>query len=68
MKGETFSADRMAEEYLAYLFKNEPTTDTRRIASWLGLLILGIEKIKSKWWVSPYSSTLLRGTRPTLQT
>jgi hypothetical protein len=43
MKGETFSADRMAEEYLAYLFKNRAQDrHVRRVASWLGLLILGM--------------------------
>ena len=53
MKGETFSADRMAEEYLAYLFKSRANDrHVRRVASWLGLLILGVEKIKRKWWVS----------------
>jgi len=53
MKGETFSADRMAEVYLAYLFNNKANNrHIRRVASWLGLLILGIAKIKDKWWVS----------------
>ena len=53
MKGEDFSADRMAEEYLAYLVKNRAEDrHVRRVASWLGLLILGIEKVKTRWWVS----------------
>lgn len=52
-KGEAFSADRMAEEYLAYLFNNRADDrHVRRVASWLGLLVLGIEKIKDRWWVS----------------
>jgi hypothetical protein len=53
MKGETFSADRMAEEFLAYLFKNRANDrHVRRVASWLGLLILGVDKVKDRWWVS----------------
>ena len=53
MKGENFSADRMSDEYLNYLFQAKADNrHVRRIASWLGLLILGIEKIKDKWWVS----------------
>jgi hypothetical protein len=51
--GEDFSADRMAELFLAYLFKNRANDrHVRRVASWLGLLILGVEKIKDKWWLS----------------
>ncbi len=51
--GENFSADRMAELFLAYLFKNRANDrHVRRVASWLGLLILGVEKIKDKWWLS----------------
>jgi hypothetical protein len=53
MKGEDFSAERMAEAYLAYLFRNKADSPhMRRVASWLGLLILGVEKIKDRWWVS----------------
>ncbi len=53
MKGEEFSADRMAEEYLAYLFSEKAgNRHVRRVASWLGLLILGVEKIADRWWVS----------------
>lgn len=53
MKGETFSADRMATVYLDYLFEEKSEArHVRRVASWLGLLILGIEKIKDRWWVS----------------
>jgi hypothetical protein len=53
MKDKDFSAERMAEVFLAYLFRNK-TDDrhVRRVASWLGLLILGIEEIKDIWWVS----------------
>ena len=53
MTDEDLSAEHMAEVYLAQLFRNK--TDNphlRLVASWLGLLILGIEKIKDIWWVS----------------
>ncbi len=53
MKGEAFSAERMTEVYLAYLFENYPDNrHIRRIAGWLGLLILGIEELKDRWWIS----------------
>lgn len=53
MKGEDFSADRMANEYLDYLFREKADArHVRRVASWLGLLVLGIESIKDRWWVS----------------
>jgi hypothetical protein len=52
-KGEAFSADHMAETFLNYLFKNmADARHVRRVASWLGLLILGVEKIKDRWWIS----------------
>jgi len=51
--GEDFSADRMAELFLAYLFESRANDrQVRRVASWLGLLILGADKIKDKWWFS----------------
>ena len=53
MKDEDFSAERMAEISLAKLFRNRvDSPHLRRIASWLGLLVLGVEKIKDRWWVS----------------
>jgi hypothetical protein len=53
MKDEDLSAERMAEISLAKLFHNRADSPhLRRIASWLGLLILGVEKIKDRWWVS----------------
>jgi hypothetical protein len=53
MKDEDFSAERMAEISLARLFRHKADSEhLRRVASWLGLLILGIEKIKDIWWVS----------------
>ena len=53
MKDEDFSAERMAEISLARLFRNRvDCKHLRRVASWLGLLVLGVEKIKDRWWVS----------------
>jgi hypothetical protein len=53
MEGEDFSAERMAEAYLTYLFgKKADSLHLRRVAPWLGLLILGVEKLKDRWWVS----------------
>jgi hypothetical protein len=53
MRGEDFSADRMADVYLAYLFQEKADSrHVRRVASWLGLLILGVKKIADRWWVS----------------
>ncbi|HWA04599.1 MAG TPA: hypothetical protein VG819_13850 [Rhizomicrobium sp.] len=53
MNGEDFSSDRMAEVYLSYLFREKANNrHVRRVASWLGLLILGIEKLADRWWVS----------------
>ncbi len=50
MVGEDFSADRMADEFVNYLYdKYRGSRHVRRVASWLGLLILGLEKIKDKW-------------------
>jgi hypothetical protein len=53
MKDKDFSAERMAEISLAKLFRNRTDSpQLRRVASWLGLLVLGVEKIKDRWWVS----------------
>ncbi len=53
MKDQDFSAERMTEAVLAHLFRNNADNPhVRRVASWLGLLILGIEEIKDMWWVS----------------
>lgn len=52
MAGENFSADRMADAFVNYLFDEyKGSRHVRRIASWLGLLVLGVEKIKSTWWI-----------------
>jgi len=51
--GEDFSADRMADYFLTYLFKNRADDrHVRRVASWLDLIILGIENVKDQWWLS----------------
>ena len=47
------SAERIADHFVNYLFqKYQGTMHVQRIASWVGLLALGIEKIKSNWWES----------------
>ena len=53
MKDEDFSAEHMAEISLARLFRVKADSQhLRRVASWVGLLILGVEKIKDRWWLS----------------
>ena len=53
MSDEDFSAERMAEVYLAKIFPDQADNPhMRQVASWLGVLMLGVEKIKDKWWVS----------------
>lgn len=46
-----FSADRVAEHFVNYLFDDYPgdARHVRRVASWLGLLAMGIEKLKTSW-------------------
>ena len=52
MTGEDYSADRMADAFVNYLYDEyQGSRHVRRVASWLGLLILGIEKIKDRWWI-----------------
>jgi hypothetical protein len=48
---EHFSAERMTVEFVNQLHKMRAVPHVRRVAPWLGLLALGIEKIKDKWWV-----------------
>jgi hypothetical protein len=53
MKDKDFSAERMAEAYLAKLFPDKADNPhLRHVASWLGLLLLGVEEIKDRWWLS----------------
>lgn len=49
--GEDFSAERMAEHFVNYLFEGYAgnARHVRRVAAWLGLLALGIDKIKDNW-------------------
>lgn len=52
MTGENFSADRMADAFVNYLYEEyRGSRHVRRTASWLGLLVLGIERVKSRWWI-----------------
>jgi hypothetical protein len=46
-----FSAERMSEHFVNYLFEEYEggQRHVRRISAWLGLLALGIEKIKVTW-------------------
>ena len=47
----TLSASRIADHFINYLF-HDYTGDSRhvqRVASWLGLLVLGLEKLKVDW-------------------
>lgn len=49
-KMQNASADRLADEFVTYLF--EKYTDhrhVRRVASWIGLIVLGIEKVAQGW-------------------
>jgi hypothetical protein len=51
---EDFSAERMAEHFVNYLFEGYAgnARHVRRVAAWLGLLALGIDKIKDNWYGS----------------
>jgi hypothetical protein len=52
MYGDDFSADRMADEFVNYLFDQyQGSRHVRRVSAWLGLVILGIESIKETWWI-----------------
>lgn len=52
MVGENFTAERMADAFVNYLYDEyQGSMHVRRVASWLGLLVLGVEKIKDRWWI-----------------
>jgi len=52
MAGEDFSPERMADEFVNYLYDEyQGARHVRRVASWLGLLVLGIGQIKDRWWI-----------------
>jgi hypothetical protein len=46
-----FSAERMAEHFVNYMFEGYSghARHVRRVAAWLGFLTLGIDKIKDSW-------------------
>jgi len=48
---EDFSAERMAEHFVNYMFERYAgnARHVRRVAAWLGFLTLGIDKIKDNW-------------------
>lgn len=50
MASSSLSADQMADQFVNYLF-NQKDVDrhVRRVASWIGLIMLGIEKVKDSW-------------------
>jgi hypothetical protein len=48
---ENFSAERMAEHFVNYMFEGYAgnARHVRRVAAWLGFLTLGIDKIRDNW-------------------
>jgi hypothetical protein len=61
---KSFSAERMADEFLNYLFDEyEGSRHVRRVASWLGMMLLTIERIKDQWWVTRRQLLFERGER-----
>jgi hypothetical protein len=43
----------MADAFVNYLYDEyQGSRHVRGVASWLGLLVLGVEKIKDKWWLA----------------
>jgi hypothetical protein len=54
MTGQEFSAERLATAFVDYLYDEyQGSRHIRRVPSWLGLLVLGVEKIKSGDWHIP---------------
>ncbi len=52
MPGESFSPERMADAFVNYLYDEyQGSRHVRRVASWLGLLVLGIDQVKETWWI-----------------
>lgn len=48
-KSENVGAERLADHFTAYLFKRYTNNQhVRRVASWVGLIVLGIEKLADK--------------------
>jgi hypothetical protein len=49
---EEFSAERMADGFVNYLYdKYRGSRHVRRVAAWFGFIVFGIEKIKTSWWI-----------------
>jgi hypothetical protein len=54
MTGQEYSAERLATAFVDYLYDEyQGSRHIRRVAAWLGLLVLGVEKIKSGEWHIP---------------
>lgn len=50
--GEDFSSDRMADVFVNYLYDEyQGSRHVRRVAAWIGFLVLGIEQLKENWWL-----------------
>jgi|SRR5882724_7359740 len=57
LRGET--AERLADYFVAYLFRQYTgTRHVRRVASWVGLVILGIQEVAGQQWKVPRSRQL----------
>ena len=53
------SAEKLADYFVSYLFtKYKGTRHVRRIASWVGLIVLGIDKLSDQDWAIPRSRQL----------
>jgi len=45
------SPERVADHFVTYLFtKYAGGMHVKRVASWIGLLAIGISKLKDRWW------------------
>lgn len=53
------SAERLADHFVNYLFEQyNGTRHVRRVASWVGLIMLGVEKVAAQDWQVPRSRQL----------
>jgi hypothetical protein len=47
------SAERICDHFNSYICEHyADRLHVRRVATWLGLVIKGVERIKSEWWLS----------------
>jgi len=47
------SVEHVTDHFVNYLYSDyKGNRHVRRVASWLGLVALGIEKLKDRWWFS----------------